>query len=401
MPLYAYEAFSRDGKKVRGVLDGPSVVAVKQQLSKQGLFPTSVALAQDEMRYGFLRRLFMRNVSIKQKILFTKQFAVLLRSGVPLLQSIDLLIEQFEGRMRTILVSIRDEIREGSSLANAMQRFPKVFDVIYVQLVRAGEASGNLEPILERLTHFLERQQEIRQKIKSALRMPIIQLVAAVLVVVAIMIFVVPKMMSQFASRGQELPLQTRILIGMSNFFVNHYLLLLIGLIIITSLFLYWKRTATGKLIIDKIKLRLPVVKYLTKTNAVVQFSYTLGMLLEGGVHLSEALDIVVKIVDNQIIAKTLNEARENIIKQGKIAQYLRQTGIFPAIATYLIQTGEESGQLDKMLLTVAENYEKEVGDLTDRLTGLLNPIMIVFMGVIVGFIVMALLPVIMPQEGF
>lgn len=398
MPLYAYEAFSRDGKKVHGVLDGQSAALVKQQLSKQGLFPISVSLAQDEMRYSFIRRLFMRNVSVKEKILFTKQLSILLKAGVPLLQAVDLLVEQFEGRLRALLVAIRDNLREGSSLANALQQYPKVFDTIYVQLVRAGEASGNLEVVLDRLTEFLERKEAIAKKIKSALQMPIIQLVIVALVVVVLMTFVVPKIAGQFASRGKELPAQTKLLISISNVFVHHYLILLSVLIAIIGLFTYWKTTASGRLMLDKIKLRLPLIKYLTKTNAVVQFSYTLGMLLEGGVHLSEALDIVVKTVNNQILAKELGEARENIIKQGKIAQYLKKTGMFPAIAIYLIQTGEESGQLDKMLLTVAENYEKEVDELTDRLTGLLNPLMIVVMAVIVGFIVICLAPVIVPE---
>jgi type II secretory pathway component PulF len=397
MPLYAYVALARDGKKVHGVLDALSPAVVRQQLTTQGLFPTSITLAQEEMRYSFIRRLFMRSVSIKEKILFTKQLTILLRAGVPLLQAIELLIEQFEGSLHTILVSVRDELKEGASLASALQKYPKVFDTIYVQLVRAGEASGNLEVVLERLTDFLERRATIAKKIKGALQMPLIQLVVIAIVVIGLMTVVVPKIAGQFAARGKELPAHTQLLIAISGVFTNHYLLLIISLIILIAVFKYWSSTASGSLLLDKLKLRLPLVKYLTKTNAVVQFSYTLGMLLEGGVNLAEALDIVVKTINNKILTKALNEARENIVKQGKIAQYLKQTKIFPPIAIYLIQTGEQSGQLDKMLLTVAHNYQADALELTDRLTAALNPLMLIVMGLIVGFIVLSLAPILIP----
>ncbi|HEV2916958.1 MAG TPA: type II secretion system F family protein [Candidatus Babeliales bacterium] len=394
MPLYAYVALTRDGKKVKGVIDALSQLAARQQLNTQELFPISIMPAQEELRYSFIRRLFMRNVSLKEKILFSKQLAILLRSGVPLLQAIELLVDQFTGRLHSILITIRDELKEGTSFANALQKYPKVFDTIYVQLVRAGEASGNLEKILERLTEFLERRATITKKIRGAMQMPLIQLVIAAIVVIGLMTFIVPKIAKQFVARGKELPGTTKLLISISNLFINHYLLLIALLIALIASYKYWKSTASGRLMLDKIKLRIPVVKYLTKTNAVIQFSYTLGMLLEGGVNLAEALDIVVKTIDNKILTKTLNEARENIVKQGKIAQYLKQTGMFPPIAIYLIQTGEQSGQLDTMLLTVARNYESDAMELTDRLTGLLNPLMLIMMGLIVGFIVLSLAPI-------
>jgi type II secretory pathway component PulF len=397
MPLYAYEAFSREGKKSKGVLDAPSLQGARQQLTAQGLYITSLEQAREEARIGIISRLFMRKVSIKQKILFTKQFAVLLRSGIPLLQAVDLLTEQFEGRLKTMLISIRDEIKEGVSLATALQRYPAVFDTIYIQLVRAGEASGNLEIILERLTEFLERRAAVAKRIKSALQYPLIQLTIVGIVLIVLMIWVVPKMTSQFAARGRELPGMTKALISISNFFINHYILLIIGALLLVIGLQTAARTTTGRLWLDKLKLKLPLIKYLTKTNAVVQFSYTLGMLLEGGVNLAEALDIVVKTVDNKVLAHALNEARDNIVKQGKIAQYLKQTGMFPAIAIYLIQTGEQSGELDKMLLTVARNYEADSQELVDRLTAALNPLMIVVMALMVGFIVLAIAPVIVP----
>lgn len=397
MPLYAYEALSRDGKRSKGVIDAASLQGARQQLTAQGLYLVRLEQTREESGESFFKRLFARKVTVKQKILFTKQLAILLRSGVPLLQAVDLLIEQFEGRLRTMLVTIRDELKEGVALATALQRYPSVFDNIYVQLVRAGEASGNLEVILERLTEFLERREAIAKRIKGALQYPMIQLAVVGLVLVVLMVWVVPQITGQFASRGKELPGTTKALIAISNVFVNYWLVLIILLIVLIVGFKIFARSEQGSLWIDKIKLRLPLIKYLTKTNAVVQFSYTLGMLLEGGVNLSEALDIVVRTVDNKVLSEALKAARDNIVKQGKIAQYLKQTGMFPAIAIYLIQTGEQSGQLDKMLLTVARNYEADSQELIDKLTGALSPIMLIVMALVVGFIVLAIAPVIIP----
>ncbi len=397
MPLYAYEALSRDGNRSKGVIDATSLQGARQQLTAQGLYLVKLDQTREESGLGFFGRLFARKVTVKQKILFTKQLAILLRSGVPLLQAVDLLIEQFQGRLHTMLVTIRDELKEGIALATALQRYPSVFDNIYVQLVRAGEASGNLEVILERLTEFLERRELIAKRIKQALRYPMIQLSVVGMVVVVLMVWVVPKITGQFAARGKELPGTTKALIAISNVFVNYWLFLLIIFIVLVIGFQAAARSDQGRLWIDKLKLRLPLLKYLTKTNAVVQFSYTLGMLLEGGVNLSEALDIVVRTVDNKVLSETLKGARDNIVKQGKIAQYLKQTGMFPAIAIYLIQTGEQTGELDKMLLTVAHNYEADSQELIDKLTGALSPVILVIMAVVVGFIVLAIVPVIMP----
>lgn len=402
MALFSYQAFSKDGKKITGTVDAPSLQAAKEQLSKQGIYPISVAPSSLEAAVPWYKRIFQKKITPKDRILFTKQLAVLLKSGVPLLQALELLIEQFEGNLRSILVQIKDQVKEGISFADALKQYPKIFDNIYVQLVRAGEASGKLETILERLTAFMERRAEIRKRIRSALTGPIIQLIAAVVVVSGMLIFVVPTMAENFAESGQELPLPTRMLLAISHLFTRYYLVVIILLIVGIVGFRYWKSTPGGARMIDQIKLKLPIIGYFTRTNAIVQFCYTLGMLLEGGVNLAEALDIVVNIIDNRVLADALREARDKIIKQGKIAQYLKQTGIFPPIATYLISTGEQTGQLDKMLLTVAENYEAELGEYADSLSAKIGPALLIVMAVIVGFIVIALmLPMTQMGEAF
>jgi type II secretory pathway component PulF len=400
MALYFYQGFSRDGKRVSGYLDASSLQSVKEQLIKQQIYPTSIALAHQEARIPWWKRLFAGRVSEKDKILFTKQLAVLLKAGVPLLQSLELLLDYFEGQFHGMLTIIKDDVKEGRSLNEALNKYPKTFDSIYVQLVRAGEASGKLETILERLTTYLERQEEVKKQISKALREPMIQLAMAVLVVTVMMTQVVPGMVETLSGSGKELPASTQIVMALSNLFINYYLLLIAGIVLVVGGFMYWRSTKAGKLYIDRLMLRLPFVNYFAKTGAIVQFTQTLGVLTESGVNLAESLDIVCKIIDNQVLADALNEARDKIIKQGKIAQYLKQTGIFPPIAIYLINTGEESGKLDVMLLTVAKNYEDELTERIDGLTAAIGPIMLIVMGALVGFIVMSIaLPLIQMSD--
>lgn len=391
MALYFYQAFSKDGKTVNGQMDAGSAQQVKEHLTKQGLFPIKISSGDQAGFYAWFKRLTSRGVSTKDKILFSKQLAILLRSGVPLLQALELLVDQLTGTLQSTVIAVKDDIKEGRSLAQALSKYPHIFDNIYVQLVRAGEASGNLEKILERLTHFLERRDEVAKKVRKALMMPMIQLCVATLVVIFLMVKVVPTMGENFASQGKALPGPTQFLMTLSDFIVNYYLVVGIIITIIVGAFTYWRATPAGKKKLDTIKLQLPRIGYFARMNAVVQFSQTLGMLLESGVNLPEALDIVCSIIDNRVLADALNQARDKIIKQGKIAQYLKQTNIFPPIAIYLIQTGEQTAKLDEMLLTVAHNYQEELAEEIDTLTSLFNAGLIVGMAIIVGFIVVAI----------
>jgi type II secretory pathway component PulF len=390
MALYSYQALARDGKKVRGSLDAASVASVKEQLVRQGLFPIAIELAKDQLGQSWWQRLTARTITPKERILFTRQLAVLLKSGVPLLEALELLVEQFEGSLRSMLITVKDEVKQGTSLADSLSKYPSVFDTTYVQLVRAGEASGKLEVILERLTSFLERRADLQKKISQATRNPLMQLAVAVLVVGILVVFVVPQMAETFQGK-MDLPAPTRFLMAVSSFVLNHAVILALGLVGVALLFNYWRKTPVGGRTIDEIILKLPVVKYFSKMSAVVQFSYTLGMLIEGGVNLAESLDIVTKIIDNRILADSLNQARDNIIKQGKIAQYLKKTNIFPPMAIHLINTGEQSGQLDTMLLTVAKNCEEDLEELADGLTAKLGPALLIVMAIIVGFIVISI----------
>lgn len=391
MALYTYQGFSGEGKKVSGQIDAPSEGGVRELLQRQGVLPTSIMLAHKAaLSEGFFTRLFRSGVPFKEKLLFTKQLAVLLHSGVPLLQALDLLDDQFEGQMHSILVSVKDGIKEGASLAEGLKKYPYVFENTYVQLVKAGEASGKLEVILDRLVEYLESQEAMTKKITSALRGPLIELSIILIIAFMLMIFVVPDLTRSFTSQGKELPLVTEIIMGIANFVLNYYLTLIVSIVAIVLGFSYWKSTPSGGYQLDSLKLRLPIIKFFARMGAIVEFCSTLGMLLESGVRLSEALTIVCDIIDNRVLKDALEKARENIIKQGKIAQYLKRTHVFPAIAIYLIETGEESGNLDKMLLEVSDNYGKELSERADGLSSMLQPVMLLISAVVVGTIVVA-----------
>jgi type II secretory pathway component PulF len=393
MALYFYRALSKEGKKISGHLDASSVESVRSQLTAKGLYPFEIKINKDSnSTSSFFTSLFERPVPFKDIIFFTKQLAVLLKSGVPLLQSLELLSEQFSGKLRSIIISLKDGVKEGNSLAQGLQAYPKTFSNIFIQLVKAGEASGKLENILERLTSYLEREEETRKKVSKALSGPMVQLGAIGLMVIGIMTFVVPNLQKMLTSMGKELPIQTKILLAGSYVLTNHYLPLIFIVLTITIAFQYWLSKPQGKRTMDKIKLKIPVIKFFARTNAVVQFCSTLGMLLESGVNISNALDIVCNIIDNRILVDTLTEAKDKIIKQGKITPFLKETGLFPPMAIYLINTGEQSGNLDYMLLTVAKNYDDELIEFTDGLTSKLDPVMTIVMGLIVGFIMFAIM---------
>jgi len=397
MALYFYQALSRDGKKVSGALDATSEKQVKEQLSRGGLYVISVVpMAEQQAKFSFAS-LFERTVSVKDKLMFTQQFAVLLKAGVPLVDALNLLIDQMGGSFKKVIVTLRDGVREGKSLAEMMAQYPKVFEPIYVQLIRAGEASGRLEFVLDRLTEYLERREELNRRVSGALVYPIVQMVMILGIGLFLMVVIAPQILAAVAQlaegvKGFQVPLVTRIVQGLSNFLVHYYLWLAIGILLVVVAFLYWRATVSGRRTLDAIKLKTPKINYFVRMNATVRFSRTLGLLLESGVSLSEALDIVCAIVDNKILEDTLRQAREQIIKQGKIAEYLKKTDLFPPMAIYLINTGEQSGALDTMLATVANRYEADLIQTTDSLVSLLNPITMVFMGVMVVTIIAALM---------
>lgn len=396
MPLYRYDSYNRDGKRVSGTIDASSSEGAKRNLQGQGLMPFSVKeVGTDSASFSFLS-IFEPKIEFKTKVIFTKQLSVLLKAGVPLLQALDLLIEQFDKKFKTILINVKDGVKAGQSFADQLSNYPKVFSKVYVQLVKAGEASGKLYLILNRLISYMEREEETKKRIKKATSYPIFVLGFSFAVIIALLAFLVPRITTMFEKMGGELPGPTLFLKNVSDLIVNNYLSVLIFVLFFIVIFTYWKSTPQGKKSLDGFFLSLPLTSYFSKTKVVVQFTQTLGMLLEAGVNLSESLDIVTNIVENSVLIEKLNVARENIIKEGKIAKYLKETGIFPNIATYMISTGEQSGKLGEMLLNVGNDYDEELKEIVDSLIGKIGPITTIVTGLIIGFIVIAVfLPIV------
>ncbi|MBU4386887.1 type II secretion system F family protein, partial [Candidatus Dependentiae bacterium] len=362
MPLYKYESYNRSGKIVSGTIDMSSLDMAKKTLQGQSLMPFRIEEFGSDKIEAFAFSFFEPQIDIKTKIIFTKQLAVLLKAGVPLLQALELLIEQFEKKFKRILINVKDGVKSGNSFASELGKYPKVFSNIYVQLVRAGEASGKLHLILEKLIDYMAREADTKQRIKKATNYPMFVLGFSALVVIVLIKVLVPRITDIFIKMSKtELPGPTLFLKNVSDFLNNNFFSISIIFTIIFLLFLYWKSTKNGKRSLDELFLKIPMISYFSKTKAVVQFCQTLGILLSAGVNLAESLDIVSNIVENSVLHDKLEIAKGNIIKEGKIAKYLKQTEIFPNIATYMIETGEQSGNLDNMLLTVGVDYDEEL----------------------------------------
>jgi general secretion pathway protein F len=341
---------------------------------------------------GFYQMLADR-VRLQDVAIMTRQLATLVGAGLPLMEALDALVEQLEkGGLKRVVAGVREVVREGGSLADALGRFPRVFSELYINMVRSGEASGTLDLMLLRLSDFLERQVQLRNKILATMAYPLIMLGIGSVILFMLVTFVVPQVTSVFEEMHQVLPLPTRILLGVSHFLRDFWwlLFLLIGL----ALFLFkrWVKTPNGRERYDRWLLELPLVGSLFKRVALSRFTTTLSTLLSSGVPLLRSLEIVKEVENNRILAQAIHAARENIKEGESIAEPLKRSGVFPPMVTRMIAVGERSGELEKVLLKVSEAYDHEVETLVTTLTSLLTPVMILVMGAIVLYIVVSIL---------
>lgn len=399
MAFFIYQAFSKEGKKVNGIIEAKSLQFAKSELVKMGLYPIVVSLNIMEKKESLLNSLMgiISPVTVKDNIFFTRQLVMLLKSGIALAESLNLMIDQTPTYMRTMIQRMRDDLKQGESFAMVLSRYPRSFSNLYIQLVKAGEASGQMEKVLLRVADFLEDEEEFNKTVSSALQGPLIQLALVLVVSVALLTIIVPKLMDVIMSLGNDsLPMLTQVVIGLSNFIVNHYVILISSIFALVVLFSVWKQSAWGRYILDVAKLKIPLVSYFTRTISVVQFSQTLGLLLESGVNISEALNIVVQIVENQVLVTMLKNAQENILKEGRVSDYLKKTGLFSMVDIHLINTGEQSGTLDIMLIQVGKYNQDDLKQYSSNLTAILNPMATVLLAVVVGVILFAVMSPIM-----
>jgi general secretion pathway protein F len=396
MPVYEYEGFNQKGDSVDGVQDAESKGALRRELQKQGIHTTEIHEGrQDGIFQGGdvdLERLF-ESVSLRDIAVLTRQLATLLRAGIPLVRALNALTDQLENeKLKRVISDIRRQVNEGSSLAEALESHGEHFSELYINMVRAGESSGNLDVVLERLTEFLDDQIELRGKLIGALIYPIIMGVVGIGLVGLIFAFVIPKVTQLFQDQDMALPWVTRLLIGFSSLLSNWWFIIIPVIGGIVAGFIYWKRTPEGKDTWDRFVLKVPVFGTLIRMIAISRFARTLGTLLASGVPLLSAMDIVKNILGNERLVEVVENAKVEIREGEGIAEPLKKSGEFPPLVTHMIGIGEQSGQLEEMLDNVAISYDQQVDMRIDALTTVLEPIMIVLMGVGVAIIVFAVM---------
>ncbi len=396
MPVFEYTALDEKGKSTTGIIDAEGLRAARQKLRSSGMFPVSLKETQEaapkkQSRGLNLSRRFSR-IKPAETAIMTRQLSTLIGAGFPLVSALDAMLPQTKSHgLQRVLARVKDLIVEGNSFAQALAQYPGTFTPIYVSMVRAGESSGTLEIVLERLADITEKQMALVNRIKTALAYPVFMLLVGTLVLFVLLTYIVPSISGIFADMDQVLPTPTRVLIYLSTLIKSYWWVILTLVGIFGVGFAQFKKTQKGRYWLDKFTLRLPVFGTLARKLAVGRFSRTLGSLLENGVSMLISLEIVKNITGNLLISDAVAEAAEGVGKGQGLGVALDQSQVFPSLAIQMIQVGEQSGELEKMLYKIADVFENEVESTIMRLTAYLEPVMILVMGSIVGFIVLSI----------
>lgn len=398
MSNYFYKAADSSGKVVSGTMEAEEERGVVAELQNMGFIPIRVALARGNGRRlnvdisGQILSVF-KGVSTKDVMIFTQDLSVLLEAGLPLDRALSILKDAAEKeRFKEVVGDMLKTVQGGGYLSDALAKHPRVFSTLYVNMVRAGEAGGVLEAVLGRLGTFLENSQDLKDYIKSALVYPVFLVLVGGVSIIILLTFVLPKFSIIFGDMGQAIPLTTRFLLGLSHILRDYWWVILGGLGAACFFFRRYLGTPGGRLKLDQTKISLPVAGDLVKKIEVARFARTLGTLTKSGVPILQALSLVKDVMANQVIARSMEEVYDRVKEGERLSKPLHDMGIFPSLAIQMITVGEETGRLDSMLLRVAENYEKAVRNLVKRFISLLEPAMILAMGLVVGFIVISML---------
>jgi len=401
MPVYAYKGLNDRGRSVSGIVDADTAKSARIKLRRTGIFPTELkeqerdgdsglsTLANLNVNFGQ----YFERVTPQQLALLTRQLSTLVGAGLPLVDCLSALIEQLDNaRVKRVFSQVREEVTEGGSLADALKAHPRVFSDLYVSMVRAGEASGALDVVLLRLADYTERYAELRGKVKSALTYPVLMAIVSAGILFALLAFAVPQITRIFTETGQALPMVTQVLLAASGFMQVYWWLILIILLIAGLVLRASIQTPTGRERFDRFMLAVPYSGALLKKVALARFSRTLSTLLTSGITLLQALDIVKNVVNNSILMRAIEDARDSIREGHSIAPPLQRSGLFPSMLIHMIAVGERSGELEQMLAKAADAYDNEVEMSVSALTSVMEPLMILFMGGVVLFIVLAIL---------
>lgn len=409
MPIFEYKAIGPGGATKTGVIDADTAREARQRLRRENLLVSDIresrrirrSKSTDAPRENLLRRalearrargsMSSRDLDVVTGV--TRQLGTMLGSGIPLAEALRAMIEQAqERRIETMFREIRERVNQGASLADALEEHPQLFNDLFVNMVRAGEAAGNVDVVLSRLADYLQYQRTLRRKVVGALTYPIMMIILGVLVVTALMTMVVPRITAMLEDTGKTLPLPTQILVGISNVFKDYWWLgaLLIAAFSFTIERIY-HNTDRGRLFLDRFMLRVPVLGDVLRKQAVSRFTKTLSTLLRSGVPAVQSLEITRKVVQNRVIADATEHIRSRIMEGTDFSSPLKATNAFPPLVGYMVSVGEQSGELEQMLDRVASAYDEEIEIATDRLTAVLEPILIIALAGVVGFIVVSI----------
>jgi len=389
MPDYKYQGTSRSGTSVSGVMTASSKNELASMLKRQQITATKMT----ERGKEFNIPTFGGGVSSKELAVFTRQFSVMIDAGLPLVQCLEILASQQENKtFQKVLTATRGQVEGGATLSAAMRSSPKVFDALYVNMVEAGETGGILDTILQRLAAYIEKNVKLQRAVKSALVYPTGVLTVAAGVIILLLWKVVPIFATLFAGLGVDLPLPTKIVIALSNFVGSIFgLLILVAIIGAIVGLKVWYGTPQGRMVLDTIVLRLPVMGILMRKIAVARFTRTLGTLISSGVPILEGLDITAKTAGNAVVEKALQKVRRSLEEGKSLTEPLKESEVFPGMVTQMIAVGEQTGAMDAMLQKIADFYEEEVDAAVKDLLTALEPIMIVFLGLVVGGVVISM----------
>lgn len=395
MPIFEYHGLNKQGKNVRGVVDADNLRAARSKLKKDGLYVVDLKDKTKTAKKAKGPKIIAnQSVNVQDLSMMTRQLATLLKASVPLVESLSAVAEQVENETLSEAISdIKNMVNEGATFNKSIAKYPKIFNKIYVSMCEAGEMSGTLDVILLRLAEFTEAQHALNSRVRSAMLYPVLMFFITTAILMVLFIFVVPKIMAIFESSPDlTLPWYTKMVFGFSGFLVNYWYILFIGGFLTIMVFFNWKRSPSGSAQWDGITLKLPIVGKLSRTIAISRFTRTLSTLLTGGVPMLGAMGIVRNVVNNEVIGGAIDDARDNISEGESIAGPLKKSGQFPPLVLHMINIGEKTGELETMLTQVSDSYDFQVKNEIDGLASLLEPLMIIVMGCVIGVIVFSIM---------
>ena len=390
MPVYLWEGKNRNNQIQKGEMEGTNENAIRAHLNRIRIVPTKIKKKPKDLFANV--KLLQPKVKEKDVIVFARQFSTMIDAGLPIIQCLDILQSQQENAtFKKMLKGIKDMVEGGATLADALKKHPQQFDNLFVNMIAAGEAGGILDEILKRLAAYMEKAAKLKRKVKGAMVYPAITLTVAIVVTAVILIFVIPVFQKMFSEFGGGLPAPTQIVINISDFVKSKIHYMIGALILFFFAFKKYYKTEKGKLTVDAAALKLPVFGMLIRKVAVAKFTRTMGTMLGSGVAILEALDIVAKTAGNRVVENAIYAVRTGIAEGRTMADPLAASGVFPSMVCQMIAVGESTGALDAMLEKIAEFYDDEVDQAVENLTAMIEPMMIVFLGVVVGGLIVSM----------